>query len=84
MFSPRTRTVLFVLVVLSVALSGFAQSANSRAYRRPTISKGSPAEPLTGPAAGPYDAPCGALDFELDGDVDLEDFAEFQRVLCVP
>lgn len=48
MFSHRKWALLF----LFLAIPAFAQSANSRAYRRPTVSKGSPARPLTGPAVG--------------------------------
>lgn len=54
MLSPRTPLTRFVFVAVlsAIAVTAFAQSANSRAYRRTTISKGSPAKPLTGPAAG--------------------------------
>lgn len=37
-------------------------------------------ECVTGPSAGPYLEGCEAVDFEFDGDVDLQDFAAFQGV----
>jgi hypothetical protein len=36
---------------------------------------------VTGPAGGPYNPGCEALDFDFDGDVDTADFAGFQVVL---
>ena len=39
---------------------------------------------MTGPDAGPYGAGCEAFDFELDTDVDVADFAGFQRVFGGP
>jgi hypothetical protein len=36
---------------------------------------------VTGPAGGPYDPGCEALDFDFDADVDTADFAGFQVVL---
>ena len=39
---------------------------------------------MTGPDAGPYAPGCEAFDFEFDGDVDLSDFAGFQRVFGIP
>ncbi|MBU0719406.1 MAG: right-handed parallel beta-helix repeat-containing protein [Planctomycetes bacterium] len=40
------------------------------------------ADCMTGPSGGLFAPPCGALDYDLDGDVDLEDFAGFQRTFC--
>ncbi len=37
---------------------------------------------MTGPDNGPYDAGCGPFDFEGDEDVDLEDFAAFQKAFA--
>ena len=42
------------------------------------------ADCMTGPSGGPYGPPCGALDYDLDSDVDLKDVAEFQRTFCAP
>ena len=39
---------------------------------------------MTGPGLGPYDSGCEALDFEYDGDVDLQDFAGFQMLFGGP
>lgn len=39
---------------------------------------------LTGPDAGPYAPGCEALDFEFDQDVDMVDFAAFQRLFGTP
>ena len=36
---------------------------------------------MNGPDNGPYSAGCESLDFELDQDVDLQDFAAFQRLV---
>jgi hypothetical protein len=36
---------------------------------------------VTGPAGGPYNPGCEALDFDFDGDVDTADFAGFQVAL---
>jgi extracellular elastinolytic metalloproteinase len=45
-------SLLLCGVLLAAAIDAAAQNIHSRAYRRPTISKGSPAKPLTGPSAG--------------------------------
>jgi hypothetical protein len=37
---------------------------------------------LTGPGGGPVDSDCEAFDFDDDGDYDLGDFADFQRVVA--
>ena len=37
-------------------------------------------ECMLGPDVGPYDTGCEAMDFEYDADVDLGDFAAFQRL----
>ena len=37
---------------------------------------------LRGPGSGPYDPGCEAFDIEFDGDVDLHDFARFQRTFA--
>lgn len=34
---------------------------------------------MAGPSIGPGDAPCPCFDLDADNDVDLADFAEFQR-----
>ena len=39
---------------------------------------------MTGPDAGPYDAPCEAFDFDADAGVDLGDYGGFQRALAGP
>lgn len=53
MLSLRVPLVAVLFASLAAAAAdSYAQSTNSRAYRRPTISKGSPARPLTGPASG--------------------------------
>lgn len=41
-------------------------------------------ECLTGPGLGPYAAGCEALDFNGDGDVDLDDMAAFWRLTLTP
>ena len=53
--SVRSKTVRVVLLssfLVATTFTAFAQSSNSRAYRRPTKEKGSPARPLTPPSAG--------------------------------
>ena len=56
MFSRCPRIVAHVFVMLAVtAISAFAQDhppQSKKGYKRPTISRGSPARPLTRPAAG--------------------------------
>jgi extracellular elastinolytic metalloproteinase len=55
MFSPFPRSaVLAFALVMAAAMTSFAQgqSQTKRGYKRPTISRGSPGRPLTGPAAG--------------------------------
>ncbi len=37
---------------------------------------------MTGPNGGPYQAMCEPFDIELDGDVDLQDFAGLQRAIA--
>jgi len=49
------RPALLCLLVMAIAVAAFAQNnqpEQKRGYKRPTISRGSPARPLTRPAGG--------------------------------
>jgi extracellular elastinolytic metalloproteinase len=66
MLSRSRRSVAhLVVLVMAVAMTSFAQdnpAQSKRGYKRPTVSIGSPARPLTGPAAGrPVDLAVGYM-----------------------
>ncbi|HEY0590542.1 MAG TPA: M36 family metallopeptidase, partial [Thermoanaerobaculia bacterium] len=56
MFSRVHRVAVVGLLVMALAVTSFAQNNHAelkRGYKRPTISRGSPARPLTPPGGGP-------------------------------
>src|SRR5687768_13899234 len=77
MFSRSRRTVAHsILVLVAFAIASFAQNPpgqSKKGYKRPTIKRGSPGRPLTGPAAGrPVDLAANYLR-EHGNDADLTD-----------